>query len=35
MNSKPKWENQSNELRAIIQSKRAEKTNDKKKRYKN
>ena len=25
MNSKPKWENQSNELRAIIHSKRAEK----------
>ena len=30
MNNKPKWENQSNELRAIIQSKRAEKNNDKK-----
>ena len=28
---KPKWENQSNELRAIIQSKRAEKNSDKKK----
>ena len=34
MSSKPKWENQSNELRAIIQSKRAEKTNDKKKEIK-
>ena len=31
---KPKWENQSNELRAIIQSKRAEKNNDKKKEIK-
>ena len=36
MNSKPKWENQSNELRAIIQSKRAEKDkkNDKNKEIK-
>ena len=31
MNNKPKWENQSNELRAIIQSKRAEKNNEKNK----
>ena len=31
---KPKWENQSNELRAIIQSKRAEKNSDKKKEIK-
>ena len=29
MNNKPKWENQSNELRAIIQSKRADKKHDK------
>ena len=34
MSSKPKWENQSNELRAIIQSKRAEKNSDKKKEIK-
>ena len=36
MNSKSKWENQSNELRAIIQSKRAEKDkkNDKNKEIK-
>ena len=31
MNHKPKWENQNNVLRAIIQSKRAEKNVDKKK----
>ncbi len=31
MNNKPKWENQNNVLRAIIQSKRAEKNVDKKK----